>query len=90
MDYKFLVFILSKLLVFVLKCLQRFFFCLQQYDVEIRYRFGREMYFVDILLRVYLSLSFIDIQRLEIEKEVESIYVVDYLVIFEQKLSEIK
>lgn len=48
------------------------------------------MYFVDILLRVYLSLSFIDIQRLEIEKEVESIYVVDYLVIFEQQLSEIK
>ena len=49
------------------------------------------MYLVDTLSRAYLSLSPTDTQRSETEKEVESIYAVDYLAISEQQqLSVIK
>ncbi|PFX11932.1 Transposon Tf2-8 polyprotein [Stylophora pistillata] len=63
---------------------------LQQYDAEIRYRPGREMYLADALSRAYLTQSFLGTQRSETQKEVESIHAVDYLAISEQQLSEIK
>ena len=63
---------------------------LQQYDEEIGYRPGREMYLADTLSRAYLSLSPTDTLSSETEKEVESIHAVDYLAISEQQLSEIK
>ena len=89
-DHKPLVSISSKPLASAPKRLQRLLLRLQQYDAEIRYRPGREMYLADTLSRAYLSLSPTDTQRSETEKEVESIHAVDYLAISEQQLSEIK
>ena len=89
-DHKPLVSISSKPLASAPKRLQRLLLRLQQYDTEIRYRPGREMYLADTLSRAYLSLSPTDTQRSETEKEVESIHAVDYLAISEQQLSEIK
>ena len=89
-DHKPLVSISSNPLASAPKRLQRLLLRLQQYDAEIRYRPGREMYLADTLSRAYLSLSPTDTQRSETEKEVESIHAVDYLAISEQQLSEIK
>lgn len=89
-DHKPLVSISSKPLASAPKRLQRLLLRLQQYDAEIRYRPGREMYLADTLSRAYLSLSPTDTQRSETEKKVESIHAVDYLAISEQQLSEIK
>ena len=89
-DHKPLVSISSKPLASAPKRLQRLLLRLQQYDAEIRYRPGREMYLADTLSRAYLSLSPTDTQRSETEKEVECIHAVDYLAISEQQLSEIK
>ena len=86
-DHKPLVSISSKPLAAAPK---RFLLRLQQYDAEIRYRPGREMYLADTLSRAYLSQSLTDPQRSETEEEVESIHAVDYLAISEQQLSEIK
>ena len=88
-DHKPLVSISSKPLAAVPKRLQRLL-RLQQYNAEIRYRPGREMYLADTLSRAYLNQSPTDTQRSETEKEVESIHAVDYLAIYEQQLSEIK
>ena len=89
-DHKPLVCISRKPLASAPKRLQRLLLRLQQYDAEIRYRPGREMYLANTLSRAYLSLSPTDTQRSESEKEVESIHAVDYLAISEQQLSEIK
>ena len=89
-DHKPFVSISSKPLASPPKRLQRLLLRLQQYDAEIRYRPGREMYLADTLSRAYQSLSPTDTQGSETEREVESIHVVDYLAIFEQQLSEIK
>ena len=86
-DHKPLVSISRKPLASAPKRLQRLLLCLQQYDAEIRYRPGRELYLADTLSRAYLSLSPTDIQRSETQKEVESIHAVDYLAISEQQLS---
>ena len=67
------------------KRLQRLVLCLQEYDAEIKYRPGREMYLADTLSRAYLSLSPTNTPRSETEKEVQSIHAVDYLAISEQK-----
>ena len=89
-DHKPLVSISSKPLQSASKRLQRLLLRLQQYDAEIRYRPGREMYLADTS-RAYLSLlSPTDTLRSGTEKEVESIHAVDYLAISEQQLSEIK
>ena len=80
-DHKPLVSIPSMLLASAPKRLQRLLLRLQQYDAEIRYRPGREMYLADTISRAYLSLSPTDTQILETEKEVESIHAVDYLAI---------
>ena len=89
-DHKPLVSISRKPLASAPKRLQRLLLRLQQYDTEIRYRPGREMYLADTLSRAYLSLSPTDTQRSETQKEVESIHAVDYLAISEQQLTEIK
>ena len=89
-DHTPLVSISSKPVASAPKRLQRRLLRLQQYDAEIRYRPGREMYLADTLSRAYLSLSPTDTQRSETEKEIESIHAVDYLAISEQQLSEIK
>ena len=70
-DDKPLVSISSNPLVSAPKRLQRLLLRLQQFDAEISYRPGREMYLADTLSRAYLSLSPTDTQRLETEKEVE-------------------
>lgn len=88
-DHKPLVSISRKPLASAPKRLQRLL-RVQQYDAEIRYRPGREMYLADTLSRAYLSLSPTDTQRSETQKEVESIHAVDYLAISEQQLTEIK
>ena len=89
-DHKPLVSISSKPLAAAPKRLKRLLPRLQQYDAEIRYRPGREMYLADTLSRTYLSQSPTDTLRSETEKEVESIHAVDYLAISEQQLSEIR
>ena len=89
-DHKPLVSISSKPLASAPKRLQRLLLHLQQYDAEIRYRPGREMYLADTLSRAYLSLSPTDTERSETEKEVEIIHAVDYLAVSEQQLSKIK
>ena len=70
-DHKPLVSISSNPLASAPKRLQRLLLRLQQFDAEISYRPGREMYLADTLSRAYLSLSPTDTQRLETEKEVE-------------------
>ena len=89
-DHKPLVSISRKPLASVPKRLQSLLLRLQHYDVEIRYRPGREMYLADTLSRAYQSPGPDDSQRSEIEKEEESIHAVDYLAIPEHQLSEIK
>ena len=86
--HKPFVSISSKPLASAPKLLQRLLLCLQQYDAEIRYRPGREMYLTDTLSRAYLSLSPTNTPRSETEKEVESIHAVDYLAISEQQFSK--
>ena len=78
-DHKPWVSISRKPLASAPKRLQRLVLRLQQYDAEIRYRPGREMYLADTLARAYQSPSPTDTQRSETEREVESIHVVDAL-----------
>ena len=59
-DHKPLVSISSKPFAAAPKRLQRLLLRLQQYDAEIRYRPGREMYLADTLSRAYLSQSLTD------------------------------
>ena len=69
-DHKPLVSIGSKPLVSAPKRLQRLMLRLQHYDVEIRYKPGKEMFVADTLSRAYIS----DHQQSDVEKEVESIH----------------
>lgn len=85
-DHKPLVSIAKKPLASAPKRLQRLLLRLQQYDAEIQYRPGKEMYLADTLSRAFLRNN----QRSEAEEEVESIHVVDYLAISKQQLEEIQ
>ena len=85
-DHKPLVSIATKPLASTPKHLQRLLLRLQQYDIEIKYRPGKEMYLADTLSRAFLQNN----HRSEVEKEVESIHVVDYLAISKQQLEEIQ
>jgi len=89
-DHKPLVSISRKPLASAPKRLQRLLLRLYQYDVEIRYRPGREMYLADTLSRAYQSPNEEEPERSETEKEVESIHAVEYLAISEVQLNEIK
>ena len=62
---------LEKTASFGSKRLQRLLLRLQQYDVEIRYRPGREMYLGDTLSRAYQSPGPDDSQRSEIERKLK-------------------
>ena len=59
---------------------------LQQYDVEIRYKPGPEMYLADTLSRAYLPTT----ARSPAEEETERIHAVDFLPISEPQLAEIQ
>ena len=68
------------------KRLQRLLLRLQQYDVEIRYKPGPEMYLADTLSRAYLPTT----GRSPAEEETERIHAVDFLPISEPQLAEIQ
>ena len=68
------------------KRLQRLLLRLQQYDVEIRYKPGPEIYLADTLSCAYLPTT----DHSSTEKEVERIHAVDFLAISEPQLVEIQ
>ncbi|KXJ06970.1 Transposon Tf2-6 polyprotein [Exaiptasia diaphana] len=67
---------------------QRLLLRLQNYDLDIKFRPGDQMYLADTLSSAYLDTSTDTLS--ETEKEVESIHAVDYLAISEPQLKEIK
>ena len=85
-DHKPLETICKKPLATAPKRLQRLLLCLQQYDVEIRYKPGPEMYLSDTLSRAYLPTT----DRSPAEKEAERIHAVDFLPISQPQLAEIQ
>ena len=85
-DHKPLETICKKPLASAPKRLQRLLLRLQQYDVEIRYKPGPEMYLADTLSRAYLPTT----DHSSTEKEVERIHAVDFLAISEPQLVEIQ
>ena len=68
------------------KRLQRLLLRLQQYDVEIRYKPGPEMYLADTLSRTYLPTT----AHSPAEEETERIHAVVFLPISEPQLAEIQ
>ena len=85
-DHKPLETISKKPLATAPKCLQRLLLRLQQYDVEIRYKPGPEMYLADTLSRAYLPTT----ARSTAEDETERIHAVDFLPISEPQLAVIQ
>ena len=85
-DHKLLETICKKPLATAPKRLQRLLLKLQQYDVEICYKPGSEMYLSDTLSRAYLPIS----EQYPAENEIERIHAVDYLPISEPQLVEIQ
>ena len=85
-DHKPLETICKKPLATAPKRLQRLLLRLQQYDVEIRYKPGPEMYLADTLSRAYLPTT----TRSPAEEETERIHTVDFLPISETQLAEIQ
>ena len=85
-DHKPLETICKKPLASAPKRLQRLLMTLQQYDVEIRYKPGPEMYLADTLSRAYLPTT----DRSSTEKEVERIHAIDFLANSEPQLVEIQ
>lgn len=59
---------------------------LQHYDVDIRYKPGKEMFVADTLSRAYI----LNHQQSDVEKEVESIHSVNHLAISQERLAEIQ
>ena len=85
-DHKPLETICKKPLVKAPKRLQGLLLRLQQYDVEIRYKPGPEMYLADNLSCAYLPTTV----RSPTEEEVEPIHAVEFLPISEPHLAEIQ
>ncbi len=85
-DHKPLVSIANQPLVSAPKRLQRLMLRLQQYDVAIRYKLGKEMFLADTLSRAYLP----DHQQSDVEKEVESTHPVNHLTISQERFAEIQ
>ena len=85
-DHKPLETISKKPLATAPKRLQRLLLRLQQYDVEIRYKPGPEMYLADTLSRANLPTT----ARSPAEEETECIHAVDFLPILEPQLAEIQ
>ena len=85
-DHKPLVSIYKRPLASAPKCLQRLLLRLQQYDVDLRYKPGSEMYLADTLSRAFLRSSI----RSKAEEEAETIHATDFLPISEPQLKEIQ
>ena len=85
-DHKPLVSIYKKPLVSAPKRLQRLLLRLQQYDVDLKYKPGSEMYLADTLSRASLK----NITQSKAEEETESIHAADFLSVSEPQLTEIQ
>ena len=85
-DHKPLVSIYKKPLVSAPKRLQRLLLRLQQYDVDLKYKPGSEMYLADALSRASLQ----NTTQSKAEDETESIHATDFLPISEPQLKEIQ
>jgi len=89
-DHKPLVAITKKPLSAAPKRLQRLLLRLQNYDVDIKYKPGSEMYVADTLSRAYVDTNTNNMSRSEVEIEVESIHAFDYIPMSEPQFNEIK
>jgi len=85
-DHKPLVSIYKKPLASAPKRLQRLLLRLQQYDVDLRYKPGSEMYLADTLSRAFLKSAI----QSKAEKEAETINATDFLPISEPQLGKFK
>lgn len=85
-DHKPLVTITRKPLASTPKRLQRLLLRMQQYNVEILYKPGREMYLADTLSRAYLPNS----EQSPTEKEVESIHMLEDIAVSQKTLALIR
>ena len=85
-DHKPLVSIYKKPLTSAPKRLQRLLLRLQQYDVDLRYKPGSEMYLADTLSRAFLKNTI----QSKAEEEAETIHAIDFLPISEPQLREIQ
>lgn len=85
-DYKPLEIIAKKPLAAAPKRLQRLVMRLTQYDVEIKYRRGPEMYLTDRLSRAYLPQEHYPRKA---DQEVQRIHSVNFLSISEPQIQEI-
>ena len=85
-DHKPLEVIATKPLASAPKRLQRLMMRLKQYDVEIHYRRGQEMYLADTLSRVYLHTT----PPSKADQEIEHIHSVNFLSISESQIQDIR
>ena len=85
-DHKPLISIYKKPLASAPKGLQRLLLRLHQYDVDLRYKPGSEMYLADTLSRAYLKNTI----QSKAEEETETIHATDFLPISEPQLREIQ
>ena len=85
-DHQPLVSIYKKPLASASKRLQRLLLRLQQYDVDLRYKPGSEMYLADTLSRAFLKST----TQSKAEEEAETIHATDFLPISEPQLREIQ
>ena len=85
-DHKPLISIYKKPLASAPKCLQRLLLRLQQYDVDLKYKPGSEMYLADTLSRASLK----NITQSKAVEETESTHATDFLPISEPQLKEIQ
>ena len=85
-DHKPLVSIYKKPLSAAPKRLKRLLTRLKQYDVEIRYKPGKEMYLADTLSRAYLPIC----KQTPLEEELETIHMIDSLSVSQESLSKIQ
>ena len=85
-DHKPLEMVVKKPLAAAPKCLQHLMMRLMQYDVEIKYRRGPEMYLVDTLSRAYLPHEH---HPGKADQEVERIHSVNFLSVSKPQIQEI-
>jgi hypothetical protein len=85
-DHKPLVSITRKPLAAAPKRLQNLLIRLKQYDVDIRYKPGTQMYLADTLSRAFLK----DNTRSSVEEETESIHMIDTVPVTETTCTETK
>ena len=85
-DHKPLVSITRKPITTAPKRLQRLLLRLVQYDVEILYKPGKEMYLADTLSRAFLPKT----DRSQVELDTESINMVDFLPVSKATLEELQ